>query len=83
MVVQNFNKPLDKLTVNVHGIFIKSIVEVVSQLLVLGFPIGGVGQVILVEGMLEYVFWLYYVNRTASHLIEQQILYSNQKISTK
>jgi len=43
MVVQNFNKALDKLTIDVHGVLIKPIVKVVSQFLVLGLPVGGIG----------------------------------------
>lgn len=68
MVVKYLNKAFDKFAIDIHGILIEAIIEVICQFLILSLAIGGIGKVILVEGMLEYVFGLYDVDWSSSHL---------------
>ena len=65
-MVDDLNEPLHKFSVNVHGIFIESKIEVVSEFFVLSLTISGISEVVLVEGMLKDVFWFYNVDWTSS-----------------
>lgn len=62
-MVEDFEHSVDKFDINVHGVFIEAIIEVLSELFVLRLSIGGVLKVILEKGRLENVFGLDYVNR--------------------
>lgn len=68
MMIQHLNKPLHQLTIDIHGVLIKTIVEVVSQLLVLGLTVS-VRKVVLVKRMLENVLRLHYIHRPAPHTL--------------
>lgn len=67
MVVQHLDETLHQLPIDVHRVLVEPIVEVVSELLVLGLPVAGVPQVVLVEGMLEDILRLHDIHRPSSH----------------
>lgn len=67
VVVQHLDHALDQLAIDVHGVLIEPVVEVVSQLLVLGLPVRRVRQVVFVERVLEDVLRLYDVHWPTSH----------------
>lgn len=69
MMIQHLNKPFYEFTVNVHGIFIESVIEIVCQLLVLSLSVGRVGKIIFVKGVLEDILGFYDVDWTAPHII--------------
>jgi hypothetical protein len=67
VVVEHLDEPLDQLAVGVHGVLVEAVVKVVGELLVLRLAVGGVGEVVLVEGVLEDVLGLDDVDRSSSH----------------
>ena len=67
MMIKNLDVPLDEFAIDVHGVLIEAIIEVISEFLILRFPVGGVGEVVLIEGVLEDILGLHYVNRPSSH----------------
>jgi hypothetical protein len=58
MVVEYLNEALNQFAISVHSVLIESIIEVVSELLILSFPISRISEVILVEGVLENILGL-------------------------
>jgi hypothetical protein len=67
MVVQHLDESLHQLPIDVHRVFVEPIVEVVSELLVLSLSVAGVAQVELVEGVLEDILRLHYIDWPSSH----------------
>ena len=43
MVINDLNHAFDQFSIDVHGVFVKAVVEVVSEFLVLGLAVGRVG----------------------------------------
>ena len=68
MVIQDFNESLDQLAIGIHGVLIEAVVEIVGQFLILCFSVGGVGEIVLVEGVFEDVLGLDDVHGPSSHL---------------
>ncbi len=62
VVIEDFQHSVDEFDVNVHGVLVEAVIEVLCEFLVLGLAIGGVLEVILEEGGLENVLGLYYVH---------------------
>jgi hypothetical protein len=60
--IKYFDGPLHHFAINVHGIFIKPIIEIISQVFVLGLPIHRLIQIKFVERMSKYVLRLYYIH---------------------
>ena len=61
-LVQSLYGSLHQLPIDVHGVFIEAEVEVISEILVLGFPGGRLIQIEFVEWMLKDVLWLHHIN---------------------
>ena len=68
-MVQHLDEALHEFSVDVHGVFVEAVVEVVGQLFVLGLSVGRVRQVVLVERVFEYVLRLHDVDRSSAHLL--------------
>ena len=62
-LIKNFDRPLDQFTINVHSIFVKAIIEIVSQVFVLGLSIHWLVQIKFIERMPKYVLWLHDIHR--------------------
>ena len=43
VVINDLNHAFDQFSIDVHGVFVKAVVEVVSEFLVLGLAVGRVG----------------------------------------
>lgn len=67
VVIQDFDEALDQFAIGIHGVLIEAVVEVVGQFLVLRLSVGGIGEVVLVEGVLEDVLGLDDVHGPSSH----------------
>lgn len=68
VVVEHFDEALHQLAISVHGVLVEAVVKVVREFFVLRFAVGGIGEVVLVEGVLEDVLGFHDVNRPSSHL---------------
>jgi hypothetical protein len=68
VVVEDLNEAFHQFAIGIHGVLIEAVVEVVGEFLVLRLAVGGIGEVVLVEGVLEDVLGLDDVNRPSSHL---------------
>ena len=68
VVVEHFYESFDQFSISVHGVLIEAVVEVIGKFLVLCFAVGGIGEIVLVEGVLEDVLGLHYVDGPSSHL---------------
>jgi hypothetical protein len=56
-VIQDFESSVDKFDIYVHGIFVESIIKVLSKFFVLRLPVGRVLKIVLEERGFEDVFW--------------------------
>lgn len=68
VVVEHLDEALHQFAISVHGVLVKAVVKVICEFFVLGFAVGGIGEVVLVEGVLENVLGFHDVNRPSSHL---------------
>ena len=68
VVVEHFYESFDQFSISVHGVLIEAVVEVIGKFLVLCFAVGGIGEIVLVERVLEDVLGLHYVDWPSSHL---------------
>jgi hypothetical protein len=62
-MIEDFEHSVDEFDINVHGVFVEAVIEVLSELFVLGLSVGGVLKIVLEKGSLKNVFGLDYVNR--------------------
>ena len=65
--LDHFDEPLHQLPIDVHGVFIEAIVEIVGELFVLGLAVCGGAEVVLIEGVLEDVLGFDDIDRATPH----------------
>jgi hypothetical protein len=74
-VIKDLNKSFNQFAIDIHGILIIAIVEVISKFLVLSLSVCRVAEIILIERMLEDILGLYDVYRCSSpHQILLQLI---------
>jgi hypothetical protein len=60
-MIEDFDRSLHELAIDVHGVLIEPVIEVISELLFLSFAVSGVAQIVLVERVLEDILWFNHV----------------------
>ena len=65
-MVENFYESFNQFAIDIHGILIIAIVEVISEFLVLSLSICRVAEIILIERMLEDILRFHDVYRCSS-----------------
>jgi hypothetical protein len=62
-MIEHLNGPLDKLPINIHGVLIETIIEVVGQLLFLSLAVSGIAEIVFVERVFEDILWFDHIYR--------------------